>query len=138
VDEQGRELGAETKSTDPAGNVVLSGAAEALRAKLIQMIGDRYFQLYRRGESAKEAIFTRKVGHTQRGGRPILFDRFYAGACRAPRPWTCWWKAATTPFPSCNTIPQGLSRGGLRRQPFPRPLGFDSRAQMHPRSTMRN
>ena len=78
VDEQGRELGAETKSTDPSGNIVLSGAAEALRAKLIQMIGDRYFQLYRRGDSAKEAIFTRKVGHTQRGGRPILFDRFYA------------------------------------------------------------
>jgi 6-phosphofructokinase len=78
VDEQGRELGAETKSTDPSGNMVLSGAADALRAKLIQMIGDRYFQLYRRGESAKEAIFTRKVGHTQRGGRPILFDRFYA------------------------------------------------------------
>jgi 6-phosphofructokinase 1 len=78
VDNQGRELGAETKSTDPAGNLVLSGAAEALRAKLIQMIPDRYFQLYRRGETAKEAIFTRKVGHTQRGGRPISFDRFYA------------------------------------------------------------
>jgi 6-phosphofructokinase 1 len=78
VDEQGRELGAETKSTDPAGNVVLSGASEALRTKMIQMIGDKYFQLYRRGDSAKEAIFTRKVGHTQRGGRPILFDRFYA------------------------------------------------------------
>ena len=78
VDEQGRELGAETRSTDPAGNIVLTGAAEALRSKLIQMIGDRYFQLYRRGDSAKEAIFTRKVGHTQRGGRPILFDRFYA------------------------------------------------------------
>jgi len=79
VDEKGDELGAETKSSDPAGNVVLSGAAEALRAKLIQMIGDRHFQLYRRGDSAREAIFTRKVGHTQRGGRPILFDRFYAG-----------------------------------------------------------
>ncbi|HMJ90352.1 MAG TPA: 6-phosphofructokinase [Candidatus Acidoferrum sp.] len=78
VDEQGRELGAETKSTDPAGNVALTGAAEALRAKLIQMIGDRYFQLYRRSETAREAIFTRKVGHTQRGGRPLLFDRFYA------------------------------------------------------------
>jgi hypothetical protein len=78
VDEQGRELGAETKTTDPSGNIVLSGAAEALRTKLIQMIGDKYFQLYRRGDSAKEAIFTRKVGHTQRGGRPILFDRFYA------------------------------------------------------------
>ena len=79
VDERGRELGDETKSTDPAGNVVLSGAAEALRNRLVQMIGDRYFQLYRRGDSAKEAVFTRKVGHTQRGGRPILFDRFYAG-----------------------------------------------------------
>src|ERR1700746_2971871 len=31
VDEQGRELGAETRTTDPAGNVALSGAAEALR-----------------------------------------------------------------------------------------------------------
>ena len=77
VDERGHELGDETKSTDPAGNIVLTGAADALRSKLIQMIGDRYFQLYRRGDSAKEAIFTRKVGHTQRGGRPILFDRFY-------------------------------------------------------------
>lgn len=78
VDEQGNELGAETRTTDPAGNVALSGAAEAVRHKLMAMIGDRYFQLYRRGESAREAIFTRKVGHTQRGGRPILFDRFYA------------------------------------------------------------
>src|SRR5580698_1396142 len=78
VDEQGAELGAESTSTDPAGNVALTGAAEALRGKMIQLLGDRYFQLYRRGNSAREAIFTRKVGHTQRGGRPILFDRFYA------------------------------------------------------------
>ena len=78
VDEQGVELGAESTSMDPAGNVALTGAAEALRAKMIQMLGDRYFQRYRRGSSAREAIFTRKVGHTQRGGRPILFDRFYA------------------------------------------------------------
>ena len=63
---------------DPAGNVALSGAAEALRAKITALLGDRYFQRYRRGSSAREAIFTRKVGHTQRGGRPILFDRFYA------------------------------------------------------------
>ncbi|MEP7307347.1 MAG: 6-phosphofructokinase [Acidobacteriota bacterium] len=78
VDEQGTELGAESTSTDPAGNVALSGAAEALRTKMIERLGDRYFQRYRRGGSAREAIFTRKVGHTQRGGRPILFDRFYA------------------------------------------------------------
>ena len=32
VDDHGDELGAETKSTDPAGNMALSGAAEALRA----------------------------------------------------------------------------------------------------------
>ncbi|HEX9781954.1 MAG TPA: hypothetical protein VGA56_04375 [Opitutaceae bacterium] len=44
----------------------------------IELIGDNFFKRYRRGESAREAIFTRKVGHTQRGGRPILFDRFYA------------------------------------------------------------
>jgi ATP-dependent phosphofructokinase / diphosphate-dependent phosphofructokinase len=79
VDEQGRELGAVSTSTDPAGNIALSGAAEALRSRLISLLGDRYFQRYRRGRSAKEAIFTRKVGHTQRGGRPVLFDRFYAG-----------------------------------------------------------
>ncbi|MBI2150623.1 MAG: 6-phosphofructokinase [Acidobacteria bacterium] len=78
VDAQGRELGAVSKSVDPAGNVALSGAAEALRTKIVEMLGDRYFQLYRRGNSAEEAVFTRKVGHTQRGGRPILFDRFYA------------------------------------------------------------
>jgi ATP-dependent phosphofructokinase / diphosphate-dependent phosphofructokinase len=78
VDEHGTELGAESTSTDPAGNVALTGAAEALRAIMIQRLGDRYFQRYRRGSSAREAIFTRKVGHTQRGGRPILFDRFYA------------------------------------------------------------
>jgi hypothetical protein len=78
VDDQGVELGAESTSTDPAGNVALSGAADALRTQMMQMLGDRYFQRYRRGSSAREAIFTRKVGHTQRGGRPILFDRFYA------------------------------------------------------------
>jgi 6-phosphofructokinase 1 len=78
VDEQGRELGAESRSTDPAGNVALSGASEAIRSMIVKILGDQYFQRYRRGSGAKEAIFTRKVGHTQRGGRPILFDRFYA------------------------------------------------------------
>jgi 6-phosphofructokinase len=78
VDEHGRDLGAETTSTDPAGNKVLSGAAEALRRLLIGRLGDTYFTSKRRNESAGAAIFTRKVGHTQRGGRPIFFDRFYA------------------------------------------------------------
>lgn len=78
IDEYGRELGAEYQTTDPAGNKVLTGASDALRALLVQKLGDSYFTSKRRNESARAAVFTRKVGHTQRGGRPILFDRFYA------------------------------------------------------------
>jgi hypothetical protein len=40
-------------------------------------LGDTYFTSKRRNESARAAVFTRKVGHTQRGGRPVLFDSFY-------------------------------------------------------------
>ncbi|MBS0209353.1 MAG: 6-phosphofructokinase [Planctomycetes bacterium] len=76
VGPDGVELGAEKAVRDPAGNVSLTGAAEALRNVLIERIGDNYFSRY--GDSARNAIFTRKIGHTQRGGRPLLFDRFYA------------------------------------------------------------
>jgi len=78
VGQDGQPLGARKASTDPAGNVLLSGAAETLRELLMERFGDDYFRRLRRAESAAAAIFTRKVGHTQRGGRPILFDRFYA------------------------------------------------------------
>jgi ATP-dependent phosphofructokinase / diphosphate-dependent phosphofructokinase len=78
VDANGHELGAELTSTDPAGNMILSGASEALRSVLIQRLGDSYFTSKRRNESARAAIFTRKLGHTQRGGRPIFFDRYHA------------------------------------------------------------
>ena len=78
VDKHGNELGAEKASTDPFGNIIFNGAAEALRHILIERIGDKYFKDLRRGETAREVIFTRKVGHTQRGGRPLMFDRFYA------------------------------------------------------------
>lgn len=78
VDKDGNELGAQKASTDPSGNIILSGAADNLRQILIGRIGDKYFKDFRRGETAREVIFTRKVGHTQRGGRPLLFDRYYA------------------------------------------------------------
>ena len=116
----------------------LSGAAEALREKMIQLLGDRYFQRYRRGSSAREAIFTRKVGHTQRGGRPILFDRFYAAMLGS--------KAVDLLVEGRNNavsvlqyqLAEGLSRGGLRREPVSRPLGPDSRApDASARSTIR-
>ncbi len=71
-------LGAKSRSVDPAGNVKFSGAAERLADILTKELGDDYFRKNRRHESAGSAIFTRKVGHTQRGGRPILFDRFHA------------------------------------------------------------
>ena len=78
VDESGNEMGAASRTHDPAGNRILSGAAEALRCLLIERLGDEYFRAQGRFETANAAIFTRKVGHTQRGGRPLAFDRFYA------------------------------------------------------------
>ncbi|QDT37290.1 6-phosphofructokinase [Stratiformator vulcanicus] len=77
-DEEGHQLGAKSASVDPAGNIQFTGASEALQQILIERLGDGYFQHRRRHDNAKQAIFTRKVGHTQRGGRPIMFDRFYA------------------------------------------------------------
>ena len=117
VDAQGAELGAESSSTDPAGNVALSGAAEALRAKMIQTLGDGYFQRYRRGSSAREAIFTRKVGHTQRGGRPILFDRFYAAILGSEAVDLLVEGRNNAVSVLQYNARQGLSRRRLRRQP---------------------
>ncbi len=78
VDVHGQILGSVTASKDPAGNLQYSGAAEALKRLLVDRIGDAFFTSHRRNESADAAIFVRKIGHTQRGGRPVLFDRFYA------------------------------------------------------------
>lgn len=79
LDEDGNQLGDESKSYDPAGNVILSGAADHLAQMLGDRLGDDYFRKAGLHDKAKSAIFTRKIGHTQRGGRPIRFDRFTAG-----------------------------------------------------------
>src|SRR5437762_13049596 len=50
VDGDGRELGAEVKTTDPAGNMALTGAAEALRNMSIAKLADSYFTSRRRTE----------------------------------------------------------------------------------------
>ena len=78
ADDQGRPLGASKETADPAGNLVLSGAAEHLRQMLIDAIDDKLFAEHG-PRSTRRAIFTRKIGHTQRGGRPLRFDRFLAG-----------------------------------------------------------
>ncbi len=74
----GRELGASAPSYDPAGNIRYSGAADALKEILAERIEGEFFTRIRTHETASSSFFTRKVGHTQRGGRPIQFDRFYA------------------------------------------------------------
>lgn len=76
--EHGQPLGDITNSRDPAGNVKFSGAAQALMSLLNDRLDDQLFARSRRHEPSSSVLFTRKVGHTQRGGRPILFDRFYA------------------------------------------------------------
>ena len=103
VDEAGVELGDESTSTDPAGNVALSGAAEALRAKMIQRLGDRYFQQYRRGSvGPRSDLHEKSRAHAARRAadsvRPLL-----RGACSGPRPSICWWRGATTRCRCCST-----------------------------------
>ncbi len=97
VDEQGNELGAESTSTDPAGNVALSGAAEALRGRMIQLLGDRYFQLYRRGELGEGSdLHQESRSHAAR--RPADSVRpISRGAARLEGRRSIWSKGATTP-----------------------------------------
>ena len=78
IGDDGRAYGASHGSTDPSGNIVLSGAAENLSAALLESIGAKFFEQGGNFEDGRAAFFTRKVGHTQRGGRPLRFDRFYA------------------------------------------------------------
>ena len=73
----GSELGAGEQTYDPAGNIRYSGTADALAGILQERIQDGVFERIRYGEPAGSAFFTRKIGHTQRGGRPVQFDRFY-------------------------------------------------------------
>lgn len=76
-DADGKELGAAMPTYDPAGNVRYSGAADAVGHLLGKSMGEKIFCDMRSYEPASSSMFNRKVGHTQRGGRPILFDRFY-------------------------------------------------------------
>lgn len=74
----GKELGATSPAFDPAGNVKYSGAADAIVGLLEKSLSPDLFLETRRFEPDSSPLFSRKVGHTQRGGRPILFDRFAA------------------------------------------------------------
>lgn len=77
-DQSGQELGAIEASVDPAGNVLYTGAAAHLKQMLLEELGEEFIEMMKSHGSSSAPIFNRKVGHTQRGGRPILFDRFHA------------------------------------------------------------
>ncbi len=77
TDSKGRAMGSE-EDLPSIGGLRDGGAAEAIRRLLVERLGDAFFRDRRRNDSAETAIFTRKVGHTQRGGRPVYFDQFYA------------------------------------------------------------
>ena len=138
VDEQGRELGAETKSTDPSGNVVLSGAADALRNKLVQMIGDRYFQLYRQANRRRKRSSRAKLAIPSGAGGRFCLTGFTPG-CLGPRRWICCWKAAIMPFRFCNTLPTKVFMWKVMMQTVSGIAGASfMRANCTRRSTMRN
>lgn len=77
-DREGRELGDAQSTHDPADKVRYRGAADAIGQLLGESMGEKIFCDMRSYEPASSSMFNRKVGHTQRGGRPILFDRFHA------------------------------------------------------------
>lgn len=76
VDETGAPLGG--NRIDQAGDILYQGAAEQLSAMLAERLGDEMLREVRKFESPASAYFARRVGHSQRGGRPVQFDRFYA------------------------------------------------------------
>ena len=105
---------------------------------MIQLLGDRYFQRYRRGSSAREAIFTSKVGHTRsRAAGPILFDRFYA-ALLAQKPSIPRGRTQTMPCRSLQYHSQkGFHVEGYDANRFSRRWGRFMRARCIWLSTIR-
>ena len=118
----------------PGRQQVLSGAAEALRQMLIERLGDSYFTSKRRNESAKAAIFTRKVGHTQRGGRPILLRPLLRARSSAATPWTCCWKARSTRVadPAVEPRAAASTSTSVHANDFRDRWGLIHARQMHP------
>src|SRR5262245_44856453 len=76
VDEKGQQLGAMLTAHDPAGNVLLTGASEALRQLLIERFGDAYFRKFRGPGAGRHASSTHKAATSKRGGRRTRSPRF--------------------------------------------------------------
>ena len=134
VDENGQEL-APNCTTRPIRPATKCSAAPAKRCAdlLIERLGDSYFTSKRRNESARAAIFTRKVGHTQRGGRPVLFDSFLRARSSAATRSICCWKGTSTAWPSCIQPRTAASHvGGINGNDFRDRWGLIHARQVHP------
>ena len=102
VGEDGRELGAKRESHDPAGNVTLSGASDALRDVLIDHFGDAYFrQLPPGGVRQGRGLHPEGRPHPARGP-PHPLRPLPRAASWGARRWTCSSRGRTTPSPSCS------------------------------------
>jgi ATP-dependent phosphofructokinase / diphosphate-dependent phosphofructokinase len=77
-DTNGDFLGNARRSSDPAGNQRFAGAAESLKQLLLEEMPHSFLRELGGFSDPDTALFTRKVGHTQRGGRPLSFDRYHA------------------------------------------------------------
>jgi 6-phosphofructokinase len=77
-DGEGNFFGDSLRSSDPAGNQRFDGAAASLKQSLLDVIPHSFLRELGGFSDPDTALFTRKVGHTQRGGRPLSFDRYYA------------------------------------------------------------
>ena len=77
-DVDGNFFGDSRRSSDPAGNHRFAGAAASLKQSLLDEIPHSFLRELGGFADPDTALFTRKVGHTQRGGRPLSFDRYHA------------------------------------------------------------
>ena len=77
-DTEGNFFGDSRRSSDPAGNQRFAGAAASLKQSLLDVIPHSFLRELGGFADPDTALFTRKVGHTQRGGRPLSFDRYHA------------------------------------------------------------
>ena len=128
VDEDGTELGAESTSTDPGGNVALSGAAEALRDEddsaagrsLLSAVSPRELgqggDLHQEGRAHAARRPADPVRPVLRGAARLEGRRSPGGRAEQRR--------LHPPVP----LAEGLSRRGLRREPVPGSLGPHPRA----------
>ena len=107
VDMDGDILGSKTRPTTRPGTSSTPGRPRPSSGSWSSGIGDAYFTRQRRNESADAAIFVRKIGHTQRGGRPIKLRSVSTPRNLAARRSSCCWTATTTAWRRSRAATEG-------------------------------